>query len=257
MKPFKLLSSSVHGIAIAMSLSGSANADSLVDNTLATWKILNNGNIQTWSSYNQYEQKGMGSPLGSLTLPPPPAQTSNSQIMDAWDINDVNCNGLIDCHSSNSGASTTANVVAGQTYTLSFYEAAVDRYYYGPVPTIKDTWASGAKIGWDVTLGGQSITTHEQSGIQTPAPAMLTGWTYESITFVASATGSEVLQFIGDSTPAVLPEPVIDLACVNLVSGSAGADSCILASVPEPGMIWMLLTGLTGLAVANRRARKS
>ena len=165
----------------------------------------------------------------------------------------MGCNGLVNCHSSNSGAHTSVDVTAGQTYTLSYYEAAADRYDYGTVPTIPAVWAPGATIGWDVTLGGQSIATDITNGIQTPAPGLLTGWTLETVTFVAASTGIQLLTFIGDSNPAVLPEPIPILNCVNLVSGSTAQTSCGTQSVPEPNSLWLLFAGVMGFAALKRR----
>jgi hypothetical protein len=268
-------SKSLFGASMILVMASSAHAG-LVDNSLATWQTLHNAEIHTWNSYDSSQQSGLTG-FGGLTngdgstpvsagnpnnpLPAPNSGNGGNNIALAYNINNVGCTSPVPnsgCQSSNSGVytSTTAALVTGQTYTLSYFESAVDRFGFGTgtVPNYSQVWATGATIGWDVTLGGQTIATDIINGIQTPAPGERSDWVQQTVTFTYTGpSGIQVLKFIGDSSPSVLPEPIVNLNCVNLVSGSTAQSSC--GSVPEPNILWLLFAGVMGAAVLKLKRR--
>jgi len=266
-------SKSLFGASMILVMASSAQAG-LVDNSLATWQTQNNAEIHTWNSYDSSQQSGLtgfgglqGGDGGTVVdagkpnnpLPAPNSGNGGNNVALAYDINNVNCASPVPnsgCQSSNSGVytSTTAALVQGETYTLSYFESAVDRFGFGTVPNYSEVWAPGATIGWDVTLGGQTIATDTSNGIQTPAPGERSDWVQQTVTFIYDGpSGIQVLRFIGDSSPSVLPEPIVNLNCVNLVSGSTAQSSC--GSVPEPNILWLLFAGVMGVAVLKLKRR--
>jgi hypothetical protein len=216
---------------LALMLSGVAHAASLVDSSLATWSAFGNSSIYTWSLYSSTEQSGLPTPL-----PASPAGTSND-VGFSWYLTN-----------SSSGMQTYANVVQGQTYTLSYYEAAADRTAYGSTPPASSI---GKPFGWDVTLGNQTLTTVSttSSDIAIPSAGSYTPWTLVTLTFVANATGNELLKFLGDSTVAVSPEPILLLNDVSLVASSNGHQT-----VPEPNILWLIFAGVMIAAGMKQRS---
>jgi hypothetical protein len=121
-------------------------------------------------------------------------------------------------------------LVAGNTYTLQFYQASSE-----------EQSASGATTEqWQVSLGGG---TAQMSTLMTTASQSYTGWTLQTMNFVANAA-SEVLQFVALGTPAGAP-PVVLLSGVSMVQA------------PEPAGLALFAVGVAGLAVARRSAGRT
>jgi len=70
-----------------------------------------------------------------------------------------------------------------------------------------------------------------------------TGWRLETMTFTATTTGSEVLNFLALGYPNGVP-PIVMLDGVSFSS-----------AVPEPSTVSMLVIGVLGLGAARLRRR--
>ena len=79
---------------------------------------------------------------------------------------------------------------------------------------------------------GQSIPSHGFSG-----------WMYQSFSYTATSS-SEVLSFFANGSPPVPPFALLDGVTLNANS-----------SIPEPGTITLMATGLMGVIGAVRRYR--
>jgi hypothetical protein len=128
---------------------------------------------------------------------------------------------------------TITGLTPGQSYTLTFYQAAAQQLGVGGATTEH----------WQVSLGGQTLNSTTMSNPSTG----FTPWNQQSLGFTATST-SELLNFAAVGTPQGLP-PVALLADVSLTS------------VPEPASWALLLAGFAGLGFAgyrqSRAARKT
>jgi len=125
---------------------------------------------------------------------------------------------------------TVTGLNVGQTYVLQFYQASSEEISFTG-PTTEQ---------WQVSLGGG---TAQSSTLMTTPNHSYTGWTLQTMSFVANAI-SESLQFVAVGTPAGEP-PVVLLGDVSLVQQT---------SVPEPMSAALLAAGLVGVgAVRGRR----
>jgi hypothetical protein len=123
---------------------------------------------------------------------------------------------------------TVSGLIVGDTYNLSFYDAAAQEY---------QSYASTQSY-FQVTFGGDVQDTQTYS----IGPAGFSGWNLESMSFVANST-SEVLNFAAVGVPAVPPYMLLD--GVSLIGNT---------SVPEPSsLVLMGITLLTGGALYLRR----
>lgn len=126
--------------------------------------------------------------------------------------------------------SQTINVVMGQTYVVSFDQAAEQFQFYSGATTEQ----------WQVTLG--SSPSQLSLLMNNPSQGFV-AWMGQSLTFTALTTGPEVLSFLAVGTPAGEP-PVVLLDDVTVTAGA-----------PEPAIY--ALTGVGVLAMfAVRRQRK-
>ena len=128
---------------------------------------------------------------------------------------------------------TINGLVTGDTYSLSFYQAAAQQSGSNGPTTER----------WQVSLGSDTqlstLMTNPSHGFQS--------WNQQTMTFTATST-SEVLTFLAVGTPSGVP-PVSLLDGVSLIS----------TSVPEPGAIYVtaLGLGLLGLcAIRTQRKRR-
>ena len=109
---------------------------------------------------------------------------------------------------------------------LTFYQAADQQA--GSTPTATTDY-------WKVSLGG---STQNSTTINDPNGGF-TGWTLQTLTFVADAS-SDVLKFMAIGTPSGVP-PVALL------------DGVSLSAVPEPSAWLVLIVGLVGLGILKYR----
>lgn len=150
-----------------------------------------------------------------------------------------------------------AGLVAGQTYTLSFWQAAGQQSGFSGATTEQ----------WKVFLGNGNVTLTgpDNNGIygvsaagnveadstlmNTPSKGV-TDWQEVTLSFVAPTTGTDTLTFLAwgnGGSNANLP-PTVFLAGVNTPS-----------KAPEPASLSLLAAGLLGLGgvVRRRRAKRN
>jgi hypothetical protein len=126
---------------------------------------------------------------------------------------------------------TINGLITGDTYTLSFYQAAAQQNGSDGPTTER----------WQVTLGGDT----QLSALMTNTSHGFQAWNQQTMTFQATST-SELLTFLAVGTPSGVP-PVSLLDGVSLLSTTA----------PEPGPIYVTALGLGLLGLtAIRRQRK-
>ncbi len=126
---------------------------------------------------------------------------------------------------------TISGLTVGKDYTLSFYMAGAQEYYYFDQPTTTSITAS---------LGAESYTTPI---INTPTQGF-SPWNLYSTTFTATDT-SEVLNFLATGGPSGQP-PYALLDGVSLVE----------AGVPEASTWAMILGGFAGMGLWARSRRR-
>jgi PEP-CTERM motif len=122
-------------------------------------------------------------------------------------------------------------LVAGQTYELSFYQAASQQQ--GQLgPTTEQ---------WQVSLGAQTQTSSLMNLPGPPGAAPdFAPWNQQTLIFTASAA-SEMLTFLALGTGA----PPIALL-----------DGVSLNATPEPSCLLLIGAGLVGLAAVYRRRKR-
>jgi hypothetical protein len=118
----------------------------------------------------------------------------------------------------NSGLSSSFNVVAGQTYELSWDDAGRSGY---------------ATHQYDVTVGGVDLGTFTTAGGQ--------GWLAHEVTFTAQNSG--VLTFTGL------------LGGASGYDGTSFIDNVSATAVPEPTSLMLMFVGTLGLVAWRRRAQ--
>jgi hypothetical protein len=120
---------------------------------------------------------------------------------------------------------TITGLVAGQKYSLTFYQAGAQQ----------NGFVGATYDQWQVTLGG---STQDSTLMNVPNEGLV-GWMEQTMIFTASAT-SETLAFLAVGGPTGDP-PMALLDGVSLVK------------VPEPASIAILSFGIAGLAFSRRR----
>jgi hypothetical protein len=123
---------------------------------------------------------------------------------------------------------TVSGLTAGTEYTLSFdWAQAQQSPFTGPTTS-----------GWNVTFGSQTATT----GTPALASESFAGWTHFTQIFTPTSN-SQVLSFLATGGPLGLP-PFALLDGVRLTE---------VTSVPVPGALPLMASGLIGLAGLRRR----
>ncbi|MEI6200222.1 MAG: PEP-CTERM sorting domain-containing protein, partial [Actinomycetota bacterium] len=126
-------------------------------------------------------------------------------------------------------------MVAGDSYTLSFYWAASQEYSFN----------GNTQQSLTASFGDQSHTT---STVNLGNHAF-SGWTQETWNFTWDGNSS-TLSFLAQGSPAVPPFTLVD--GVSLVDNTTTP-----SAVPEPSTILSSLLGVAGLAVYGLRRRAS
>ncbi|MGH7043353.1 MAG: PEP-CTERM sorting domain-containing protein [Acetobacteraceae bacterium] len=151
-----------------------------------------------------------------------------------------------------------SGLTVGQTYTLSFYQAAGQQTTFTGDTTNQWIVALGTS-GFTVTSsGGQgtySSSDPDASIVETPVMNVASGsyhpWEYVSISLVADAT-TDLLSFLawGDGGSTANEPPIAFLSGVNSPD--------VLVPVPEPAALSVLGVGLLGFGgvMLRRRARR-
>lgn len=158
-------------------------------------------------------------------------------------------------------------LTAGQTYTLSFYQAGSQQTGFGNGKNTTEQWivslgTSGMTYcngcgaadpyygGYDSTYANADPNASiVATPLMTTPSGGLTDWNYVSVDLTADST-SDLLSFLawGDNGNTVNLPPIVFLAGVNSPSG--------LTSVPEPATIMLFATGLLGLFSLGMRGRR-
>ncbi len=123
---------------------------------------------------------------------------------------------------------TIAGLTAGDTYQVSFFQAAAQQNGASQATTEQFAVSLGN------TTGNSALMNDTQGGF--------VPWEKQTLSFVATSS-QEVLNFLALGTPSGTP-PVVLLDGVSI-------------AVPEPGTIAMLGAGLLGLVIARKRMRAS
>ena len=195
-------------------------------------------NVTDWASSCNFSSCGNGNTVLSLLFAGTNGSAFNGGIGLWGPIADSPDGGnfVADDGDSTYGAAisqTINGLVTGDTYSLSFYQAAAQQSGSNGPTTER----------WQVSLGSDTqlstLMTNPSHGFQS--------WNQQTMTFTATST-SEVLTFLAVGTPSGVP-PVSLLDGVSLIS----------TSVPEPGAIYVtaLGLGLLGLcAIRTQRKRR-
>jgi len=138
-----------------------------------------------------------------------------------------------DVRFNNTLSQTITGLVPGNTYELSFYQAAGQ---YAPYPDQAIT------AFWDVTFGS---STFQSDTIAVASGAPVSGWQKQSTTFTATNT-SQLLSFLSQGTPTGGP-PFILLSALSLEPSPAQP-----SSVPGP----LPLAGAVAAFGASRKLRR-
>ena len=147
----------------------------------------------------------------------------------------------------------SVNVTAGQTYNVSFYQAAAQQSGYsgntkdywqvtlgGTVSTGNVTLPDGSNFpGATIITGGQS----KDSSLMSIVSHGFSGWQQQTVTFTAATTGSELLGFLAVGSPQGVPP----FALLDGVSMTVAA--------PEPETLALFGIGLLGMLAARRQQK--
>ena len=125
--------------------------------------------------------------------------------------------------------SQTVSTVAGQEYQLTFFLAGN--------PDGNPLQLPNPKTATVTTVGNQTFTIF--ANVNGNEPTATSGWTAESLIFVAAGS-TTAISFTGDPATTSYGPVVADVA---------------MSAVPEPGVYGVLALGMSGLWVFARRKR--
>lgn len=165
-----------------------------------------------------------------------------------------------------------SGLTPGQSYTLSFYQAASSQTGFGFNPVTGTV--TGTTEQWIVSLGTSGMVLNccgptdptygatdfysnpdvtasiAATTLMKTAPGGLTDWNFVSVNLTADAT-TDLLSFLawGDNGSTVNLPPIVFLTGVNSQPG--------LNKVPEPATLSLLGAGIAGLVLRRRAKRKT
>jgi hypothetical protein len=214
--------------AAMLAFSGAAFSQTVNNGTFAG---IDHGAIAGWNSSGDIELRTVQSindqmGAGAVAIAAPPGGTLQSTVAQAWGVSAA----------SDAISQTISGLVAGNTYTISFVEAAANR---------SDVVYKGL-LNWGVSLGGQTL---QSTAVAIPGAFSASSWISNSLTFTATAA-SEVLQFLAQSSVGVAPEPILLLDNVSITNAT-------VAAVPEPGTYALMLAGLGALGFIAKRRKQA
>jgi len=142
---------------------------------------------------------------------------------------------------NNGFLTTVSGLKANETYTLSYYQAAVDRNE-NPSNGSNRSFL-GTALDWQATVGSGG-TPLKGASITTTTIDSATSWAKVTETFKATSP-AETLKFLAQAGAAVAPEPILLLSDVSVV-----------AAVPEPEEWALMLAGLPLVGWKLRNSKK-
>lgn len=162
---------------------------------------------------------------------------------------------------------TVTGLTAGQTYSLSFYQAGSQQTGFGNGLNTTEQWivslgTSGMTYcngcgAADAYYGGHDSTYSNSdasasvvaTGLMTTPSGGMTDWQYVTVNLTADAS-TQLLSFLawGDDGNTVNLPPIVFLAGVNSSSG-------LNNNVPEPTTLALFALGLIGLGAIKLRRR--
>ena len=276
MRSVSLKSSAVGFFAIGLSLfTHSAQATTPLPNlTNLNFLLQNPGGTPTKSSFTSFDPTGWTGGNGLIYIDS--SGTSNTSSSTACGptylqtygcpstlaipggYNEVEADGN---PSFESGFNySVSGLTVGQTYSLSFYQAASQQTTFSGATTeqwivslgksgMTDNWASSGDTCNPCTYsnadsGASVVATTLMS---TPSQSM-TDWNYVTVDLTADAT-TDLLSFLawGDGGSTANLPPMVFLAGVNSPAG---------LTTPEPGSVVLLVTVLFGLGLGERVRRR-
>lgn len=162
---------------------------------------------------------------------------------------------------------TVTGLTVGETYTLSFYQAASQQTTFATsIPTTEQWIVSLGTAGMVISGGGPDNPIYGPTDVYsngdpdasiaatplmtTPAGG-LTDWNFVSVNLTADAT-TDILSFLawGDDGSTINLPPIAFLTGVNSPAGFAPS-----LGVPEPASLSLFGAGVLGLGAALRRRR--
>jgi PEP-CTERM motif/Protein of unknown function (DUF642) len=128
----------------------------------------------------------------------------------------------------------TVSVVNGQSYSVSFWQAA------GQLNDPYNSCCTGLTTEqWLVSLGNQS----QLAPVMNNDSQSFVDWQQKTLTFTATVTGSEVLGFFAIGGPYPVPPFVL-------------LDGVSMTAVPEPATYALMGIGLLGILAVRRQQKK-
>ncbi len=196
--------------------------------TCASSCVMNNTNVADWQTTSGF----------TFEVYPGQATIDMGNGYKLWQASDppFGSNFLVSDGAFAIGAETQmVSVTAGQTYDVSFWQAAGQLYGFNGATTEY----------WQVCLG--TLACQDSTPTMMNPSHGFQAWNSQSLSFTANTTGSVPLSFEAVGTPPFGEPPMVLLADVSMYN----------ATTPEPGTLVMTLGGLLGVVVTLRSKKWS
>ena len=142
-------------------------------------------------------------------------------------------------------STTVSGLTIGNSYTLTFEQAAGQQAGYGCLGLPNYPNSACTTDQWAVTWGTGGTAVTKTSALMTNPIGGFQNWNAVSMTFTATTT-SELLTFLASGEPSGTYPPVALLANVQLSSGT-----------PEPTSLAFMGLGLLALGVVTRLKKRA